>query len=301
VVLQEELVGQAKKLLRSVPRENILGEPVGRNTAPCCVYAASQIAKRDPHAKLVFLPADQYIAPKSLFLKTLKTAFEIVDDRPVLLGMKPKVPHTGYGYLEVSRKKRKIRGISYFTVTRFHEKPNQSLARQFIRKGNFLWNGGTFVWRLDAFRRAIRKHFPRLHPAFHELAPFPGGTGRKPARARIYKRLPSISIDYAVMEKMKNVHCLLAPFAWSDLGGWLGLAEFWPRDSRSNYSQGKTLFLKAGGNIVKADKRLVVLLGVNDQLVVDTEDALLICPLSQTEEIRDVVRELERQKATHYL
>ena len=288
VVLQSELVNQARKLLRRLPPENILGEPKGQNTAPCSVYAARQIERRDPGAKIIFLPADQFIRPKSLYLKTIRLAFELVDERPVLLAMRPDHPSASYGYLEVRLRRKKINGISLGSVLRFHEKPSAAQARRFLKRGNFFWNGGTFVWRLDAFKEAIRVHLPRIFPVFAK------GTS-------IYRSLPSISLDYGVMEKLRNVHCLEAPFEWSDLGGWVGLAEFWPADSAKNRVQGKALFVKSRGNIVKADERLVALLGVEDLLVVDTRDALLICPQSRTEEIREVVGELERRKASRYL
>jgi mannose-1-phosphate guanylyltransferase len=336
LVIQSELVGAVHKLplLKKIPRENILGEPVGRNTAPCCVWAAAEIGRRDPDAKFVFLPADQSVTPKPLFLKTLKAAFEIVDERPVLLGMRPDSPHTGYGYLEVGRRKRRIHGMTRFTVTRFHEKPILARARRFLKLGNFLWNGGTFVWQLDAFKDAVRKYAPKIYGAWGPLQSLRGGPkGRRstgsasatdgnlragiasasfgtPPRndlKRIYQKLPSISIDYAVMEKMKNVHCLLASFKWSDLGSWEGLAEFWPADKKGNkgdspQKRGQSpIFIRARRNLVRAGRRLIALLGVDDLLVVDTPDALLISSRSQTEAIREVVRELERRKATPYL
>ena len=298
IVLQADLVNQAKRLLKRIPKENILGEPIGRNTAPCCVFAAAQISRQDSEAKFVFLPADQHVYPKSLFQKTLKVAFDMVDESPVLLGMRPNAPNTGFGYLEVSRSRKTMRGISYFTVLRFHEKPSLVRAKQFIKRGNFFWNGGTFVWRLDSFRQVIRKYLPRLYAEFDRLGSVNlGRTKLLP----IYRRLPSISLDYGVMEKMRNVHCLLAPFEWSDLGGWAGLTQFWPADSAGNRAQGKVLLVKSRDNVVKANKRLVALLGVENLLVVDTSDALLICPQSRTEEIRDVVRELDRRKANEYL
>jgi len=297
IVLADFLIPQARRLFPRIPKENFLGEPVGRNTAPCCVYAAAQIARRDPAAKVVFLPADQHIRPKSLYLKTLKTAFEIVDEKPVLLGMRPDSPHTGYGYLEVDRKRR-VKGLVAFRVKRFREKPGLREARRFLRQGNFLWNGGTFIWRLDAFKEAVRRYAPKIYGAWDKLVPS--------ALRKIYPRLPSISLDYAVMEKMKNVHALLAPFEWKDLGGWAGVAEFWPSDKKGNrifLKKGTVpfLFIRSERNIVKSNERLVALVGVQDLVVVDTEDALLISPRREAERIRDIVRELEKRKAFQYL
>lgn len=297
IVLQESLVKDARRLLPRIPKKNFLGEPVGRNTAPCCVYAASQIERRDPEAKLVFLPADQLIEPVSLFLKTLRAGLDLVDEKPVLIGIQPDSPHTGYGYLEVDQKK-KTNGLWSFRVRRFQEKPSLSEARRFLKKGNFFWNGGIFIWRLDAFRQAIRKHFHRLYPAFQTLEM---GLPKRPGLARLYNSLPSISIDYAVMERMKNVHCLLAPFELKDLGGWEGISKLWSSDREKNRTHGNVLFVKSRGNIVKSNRRLVALVGAEDLVVVDTEDALLVCHRSKAEEIRDVVIELEKRKAHKYL
>lgn len=301
LVLQDELAREARRLLPRIPRENILGEPIGKNTAPCTVYAAAHIRARDPEAKFAFLPADQLIRPRGLFVQCLKTAFEIVDDRPVLFGIQPRWPAPSYGYLEVGGKSSTKGKISVFTITRFHEKPSLAKAKKFLRKGNFLWNGGMFIWRLDAFKKAVRTHAPKLYPAFEKLSSLPKGGANKRQIAQVYARVPSISIDYAIMEKMKNVHCLLAPLEWSDLGGWIGLSEFWPSDRNQNRIQGKPLLIKARGNIVKGSKRLIALLGVENFLVVDTPDALLICPRSEAEHIREVVHELERRKAYLYL
>ncbi len=297
IVLQQELVKEAARLLPRIPRKNILGEPVGRNTAPCAVYAASQIARRDRNARIIFLPADHEIQPKSLFLKAVSTALEAADERPVLFGIRPRGANPAYGYLEVSGKRSRRNGIPFFTIRRFHEKPSPGKARGFLKRGNFFWNSGMFAWRLDAFKAAVRTHLPKLYPAFRPL----GRKSGKKALARIYRALPSVSLDYGILEKMKNVHCLLAPFDWSDLGGWAAIAEFWSSDSKKNRIRGDVLLLESEGNIVKANERLVALLGVKDFIVVDTPDALLVCPRSKAEAIRDVVRALEKRKAFAYL
>lgn len=299
IVLQESLVKKARHLFPKIPARNFLGEPAGRNTAPCCVFAASQIARRDPDAKLVFLPADQIIRPHSLFIKTLKAAFQIVDDRPVLLGFKPHFPHTGYGYLELGGHGRKTGGISQLTVRRFHEKPGLAQAKMFLKKGNFLWNGGTFVWRADSFKKAVQKHAPKLYQKWNVLASVAPEKKHTHAMHKTYFALPSISIDYAVMEKMKNVHCLLAPFRWSDVGSWVGLSEFWPEDKQGNRTRGNILLLDSEKNIVQSRHRLIALLGVKEMVVVDTPDAILVCPVSKVEEIRRVVNALEKKREHH--
>lgn len=294
LVIQRELVAPARRLFPKIPRENFLGEPVGRNTAPCCAWAASQIAARDPAAKIIFLPSDQFIRPQSIYLKTLRVALDLADDRPVLLGFRPTSPHPGYGYLEVDRRGRRVGKISIFKVRRFHEKPSLATARKFLRRGNFFWNGGTFVWRLDAFERAIRKYLPGVYRVWGKLADV--GAARS-----IYETLPSISLDYGVMEKLKEAQCLVAPFEWRDLGSWEGAAELWSTDSGKNRARGDVLLLASRDNIIHADRRLVALLGVRNLVVVDSSDALLICPRDRAEEVRQVVRELERRKMRRYL
>jgi mannose-1-phosphate guanylyltransferase len=297
VVLQQELVGPARRLLPRIPRENILGEPRGCNTAPCAVYAASQIERRDPDARLIFLPADHEIRPRTLFLKAVAAALESVDERPVLFGIRPRWANPAYGYLEVKGKRTLRNGVPFFTIRRFREKPSSAKARRFLKRGNFYWNSGMFAWRIDAFKQAVRQHLPRLYPAFRKL----GGKTGKRSLARIYKAFPSVSLDYGILEKMRQVHCLLAPFDWNDLGGWPSIAEYWPSDSQKNRLRGDVLALESKGNIVKANERLIALLGVEGLIVIDTSDALLICPRSKSEEIRSVVKALEKRKAFAYL
>lgn len=301
IVLQADLVSKAKRLLSRIPLENILGEPLVRNTAACCVYAASQIAERDPQARFVFIPSDQEIQPRPLYRASLKTALALADDRPVLLGFQPTFPNPSYGYLEVGPARKIGSGLALHTVHRFHEKPSLSRARQFLKRGNFLWNGGTFAWRMDAFKQAVQKYLPGLYPAFQKLAPFPGGSHDRRALARIYAELPKVSLDYGVMEKMRNVHCLRSALEWKDLGGWPGVSEFWPEDGQKNRVEGNAVLIRSRRNLVKSKDRLVALLGVDDLVVVDTPDALLICPRSETEQIREVVRELEKKKGRKHL
>ena len=151
------------------------------------------------------------------------------------------------------------------------------------------------MWRLDAFKKAVKKYLPRIYSAF---CPVPSSPS---ALRRVYARLPAVSLDYGIMEKLKNCHSLPASFAWSDLGGWPALAKFWPTDSRKNRIQGKTLLIGARRNIVKANERLVVLVGVQDLVVVETADALLVCHQKEAEGIRQVVAELEKRKAWRHL
>lgn len=299
IVIQDSLVKDARRLLRNIPRENFLGEPVQKNTAPCCVWAAAWISRRDPDAKIIFLPADQYIPQKPLYQKTIKTAFQIVDEKPVLLGMQPDRPHTGYGYLELDAQKKTKNGFAQFRVKRFREKPNLSQAQRFLKQGNFLWNGGTFIWRLDAFKKAVQQYAPKIYRSWKKLAKL-GARHAVPLR-RVYRSFPSISLDYAVMEKMKNVHCLKVPFGWKDVGSWESLADFWKSDSKGNRSQGKNLFIRSEGNIVKAGNRFIALLGAKDLIIVDTPDALLVSSRAESEKIRDIVQALEKQKAKKYL
>jgi mannose-1-phosphate guanylyltransferase len=221
----------------------------------------------------------------------------MADERPVLFGIRPRWPNPAYGYLEVKGKRRTTHGLSLFTIRRFHEKPSPEKARGFLKRGNLFWNSGIFAWRLDAFKRAVRVHLPKLYPAFETLGRNSGGK----KLARIYRTFPSVSLDYGILEKMADVHCLAAPFDWSDLGGWPSISEFWPSDSKKNRTWGDVLLLESEGNIVKATERLVALLGVKDLIVVDTPDALLVCPRERAEEIRSVVEALEKRKAFAYL
>jgi mannose-1-phosphate guanylyltransferase len=299
VVTNQAYVPQVRKLCK-VPSSQIIGEPVGRNTAPCTILAAALIAKKDPEAILDILPSDHRIGKEPLFRASLQAASEIAarEGLPVTFGMKPTQAHTGYGYLEMDEPFTKHKKFQFYRLKRFHEKPNQDKAEHFLKAGNFLWNSGMFVWRADKLLEAAKKFLPEAYNLSLKMS---SGNFQKQLK-RDYSKMPNISIDYALMEKLTGqILTLPIDLDWHDLGGWPAFSELWQMDAKKNVIQGNALVLEGSGNIVKAGKKLVATLGVHDLVIVDTDDALLICPKEQSESIRKIVAALKEKKLERYL
>lgn len=298
VVTQKSYAQRTAKLGR-IPQSQIIGEPVGRNTAPCVILAAAMILKKDPHAVLAILPSDHQIGKPKEFCKILDIAAEAAKKYgdPVTFGMHPSSPHTGYGYLEMDSRVETRKGVEIYRLRQFHEKPSQEKAGKFLRAGNFLWNGGIFIWSAAALWKAAQKYLPEAAILAEKIANSPQ---KLPA---LYPKMPEISIDYGLMEKMKGkILTIPANVEWCDLGGWKAFQDLLPADAKGNILKGgKVLAVDSHGNFVKAGKRLIALLGVKDLVVVDSEDALLICSKDQTESIRKIVADLKNKKMTQYL
>ncbi len=298
IFCQEDKVARIRRMLPSIPAAQIIGEPAGRNTAPCAAVAAAMVARRDAKGVLALLPADHRIGREGVFRRELREAAKKAAETgwPVTFGIRPAYPHTGYGYLELNRKRASSRE-RFYPLKRFHEKPDARTAVRYYRSGNFLWNSGMFVWKAAALLDVCLRELP----AVHRLAQAIAQSARPEMRPRFLK-MPSVSLDYGLMEKLKNrIWTLPAGFDWSDVGGWQALAKLGKRDRQGNIVEGKAVLVDAGGNLVRNRHRLVALIGVRDLAVIDTPDALLICPLEKAEAVRSITSELERKEWNHYL
>lgn len=300
VVTQKQNVQTVCHLLK-LPSSQVIGEPVGRNTAPCAALAAALILKKDPDAVLALLPSDHFIEKMEIFRKALRLAACTANHEgaPVTFGITPTFPHTGYGYLELE-KKYTVRDLnSVFRLKSFHEKPSLAKARTFVSSKRFLWNSGIFIWRADRLLESVRRFLPEAHRLIRKIT-----AGNTAAQiARYYASLPNVSIDYGLMEKLSGkIFAISVEIGWYDLGGWQAFWKLWPKDSQGNVLQGKTILIESRNNVVRSSsKKLVALLGVNDFVVVDTPDALLVCPKTEAENIRDLVRKLKERNLEKYL
>jgi mannose-1-phosphate guanylyltransferase len=274
--------------LPELPRGNILVEPVGRNTAPCIGWATRAILARDSDAAVAVLPADHFIADVPGFVRQLNLAIAHAGDYRtiVLLGLVPTAPETGYGYI---RRGASV-GDQVYAVARFVEKPDRKTAEGYLAEGGYLWNSGMFVFSASAMDRAIREHLPELATGLDAL-------GADPTRlSELYPALPSISIDYGVMERARDVRVLPANFPWSDVGSWDAAKEVFPADALGNVVRGDALLVDSRGSLVDAQGgRFVALVGVHDLIVVDTKDALLVVPRGRSQEVKKVVDHLQEK------
>ena len=298
-VTQKDNKSLVQRLLQ-LPRQQVIGEPVGRNTAPCMILAAFEISRRDPDAVIALLPSDHRIADPVRFRKALKAAFRSARSTgmPVTFGIRPTEPHTGYGYLEMGVEDHRIGEFTIRRLKAFHEKPSKEKAERFLKSGRFLWNSGMFVWRADSLLDAAREHLPEAFLIAREIS----ADRSLKAMNRLFPKMPNVSIDYGLMEKLKGrILTMPADFGWSDVGSWNALAQLLPADSSGNSAPAGTVFIRSSGNFVKSTGKLVALVGIQNAVVVETPDALLICSKSETESIREAVNALEQSGRRSFL
>ena len=269
-----------------VRASQILWEPKGKNTAPAIGWAAERIHARDPRAVMVVLPSDHLIQNARAFLNALDKAVRLArQDQLVTFGIVPTRPETGYGYL----KTKKAGGI--LRVERFIEKPDLARAKQFVKNGAYLWNSGMFVWKTETILEAFRKYLPSVYASLREPI------GARGNMLKAWPKLPAISIDYGILEKAKNVAAIAADIGWSDLGSWESLAEILPKDKTGNSLKGNVTALDCRNTLVWANERLVAAVGVQDMIVIDTPDALLVCPKHRSQDVKKLVEMLKRRDA----
>lgn len=300
VVTHQQYVHLVSEQLPQLPPANMLAEPMARNTAACIAYALYRILPADPQAVVAVCPADHAISNEEEYVNVITKALQVGYDKQsvVTLGIEPTRPDTGYGYIQYLD----TPGPDYWRVKLFTEKPNLEMAQTFLSSGDFVWNSGMFFFSAAVMKRELRTFLPDLVELFDSIQDQLGTVAEAKAIEKIYARCPSISIDYAVMEKAEEVYMLRGNFGWSDLGTWASLYEMLPKDDRRNVLSGEIIPYEADGNMVyTTDGKLVILKGVKNLIVVETEDALLICPKDQEQEIRDVVQDLKNGKREQYL
>jgi mannose-1-phosphate guanylyltransferase len=286
--------------LPAVPRAHLLAEPVARNTAAPIGWAAATIARSDPDAILVVLPADHYIADEPGFRAVLSRAIRAAEEGWIAtVGITPSRPETGYGYIEVGAPL--FDGVSQ--VARFIEKPDRDRARAFVDGGKHLWNGGMFVFRARVMKDAIARHLPALAAGLDCIDTGAAAGDEARALAEVFPAMPSISIDHGVMEKADRIAVVPGSFGWNDIGSWEVAWELAERDAAGNALPAGSVAVDATGVLVKdlttsGAKRRYAVVGVRDLVVVETDDAVLIIPRERAQDVRAVVDELQRRGET---
>jgi len=289
--------------LPEIPPENILIEPVGRNTAPCIGLAALHILRRVPDAVMLVLPSDHRIGDESAFRKVLQEAVVEVDrgNPLVTIGIRTtERPETGYGYIEKGDPLPNRGDAGTSGVRAIREKPSREQAAEFIRRGD-LWNSGMFVWKASTIMNAIERFLPDLHRGLLQIREALGTDREEGVVESIYAGLKSVSIDYGVMEKAKNVLVVPGAFDWSDLGSWDALWEVSEKDENGNVVRGEFIAIDAADSLIQSAGKLVALVGVKDLLVVETKDVLLVCRRGRSQDVRKIVETLEKKGPASYL
>lgn len=278
-----------------ISKNQVVGEPMGRNTAPCAIWAALRILKKDPGAVIAILPSDHFIGKPKDFVRALKTAYEVARQtgQPVTLGIQPDSPHTGYGYLEMQKQEMSRDGFKVYRLKQFHEKPDAKKAAAYLKSGKYLWNAGIFIWKASALVECAEKYLPESVKILRQIVD-QKIQGKK--LAQYFSRVQSISIDYGLMEPLRGkILTIPVSVGWNDVGSWSTLAKLLPEDRDQNVYQGNIVSVRSRGNFVKASGKPIALVGVQNMVVVDAGDVLLVCPKSETESIRDLVAELQKR------
>lgn len=288
-----------RSLLKALPAGNVLVEPAARNTAPAIGLATLHVAARDPAGIVVVLPSDHHVANVPGFQEILREAAEVAQSgQLVTLGIQPSRPETGYGYIKVGAP---LPGKGH-KVAAFVEKPDEATARKYLKGGNYLWNGGIFIFRADVMLEAISAHMPELARGLDTLRGALKGKAYPKTLAKVFPQLPSTSIDYGVMEKAKDIAVLPAEFGWSDVGSFEALPEVRPQDARGNVVSGAgAMVIDCQGCVVLGSDRPIAAVGLTDMVVVDSGDAILVVPKKQSQDVRKAVEALRARKADRFL
>ena len=302
IVTSPPLKEAIQNILPDFKDEQFILEPMGRNTAPAIGLSAINLARRDSEATMVVLPADHRIPDRDPFDNAIRAAVEVVSKQEVLttIGIHPTRPETGYGYIQIDTKKPQI-APDVFRVKTFAEKPNLSTAKLFLESGDFLWNSGIFIWRVSTILEQFTEFLPDLHSALNEIADALDTPEANKVIERVYNSLRGISIDYGVMEKAADVCVVKGGFHWSDVGSWEEVWRLCDKDEKGNALLGDHLAIHSTNNLVDGRDKFYVLLGVKDLIIVETEDAVLICPRKKTQQVREIVDELAKGNHKRYL
>ena len=293
----QHLVDATLACLPGFKREQLLVEPVARNTAPCLAWAAATVARHDPNAIVMALPADQHITDDTEFRSVLRRAVtSAASGVMTTVGIRPTHPETGYGYIEAGE----AASEEALHVHRFVEKPDRAGAEQFLAAGNFYWNAGMFFFRASDMVQAVQTHLPSLASGIAELDAAAANGREDEIIEKVFNELPSVSIDHGVMEHMNALAVVPGDFGWSDVGSWLSASELALRDDDGNSAPEHALFIDAKNNHVvdlraSDTERVIALVGCNDLVVVETDDATLIVPRERSQEVREVVAMLKAQ------
>ena len=307
IITSEVLRDAIAQALPSLPPENIIAEPAKRNTAPCLALAAAVIRQRDSDALMAVLAADHFIGDADAFRADVAKALAYAEsnDALVTMGIPPTRPETGYGYIQILRETRNEDKHAVHRVEQFREKPSQELAREFLASGNYLWNSGMFFWRVSMLEAAMKLTLPDVGNAIGVLAPDALATTADITRARaVFASLPDISIDFGVMERAKNVAVVPASFPWDDVGSWDSLDRMQKHDSFDNVVQGNVEMIDTAGSIIcnaNARPHIVATLGLDDIVVVATDDATLVCSKDRAQDVKAIVTALRGKGLTDVL
>jgi mannose-1-phosphate guanylyltransferase len=305
VVTNDSYENLVKEQLPELKKENILCEPSRKNTAPCIAYASYKIHKLNPMANIAVAPSDHLIIKEDTFVKAIKSCFAKTkaDDCLLTIGIRPTRPDTGYGYIQFREPDKKEKDTRIKKVKTFTEKPDLEMAKFFLESGDFLWNSGIFIFSSASIIKAFENHLPEMAAIFEEGNKVYNTNKEKAFLANAYTNCKNISIDYAIMEKADNVFVRTSIIGWSDLGTWGSLYDHIKKDDKGNAIVGKNVMMYQSGNcIVNVSKdKLVVIEGLEDYIVVESDNIILICKKQDEQQIRNFVNDVKVSKGDKFI
>ncbi len=302
VVTSEVYTDVVRRQIPQVPTANIIGEPEGHGTAPCIGLSALYLRRLDREAVMAVLTADHYIEKADELRRALAAAAQVAEEgHLVTLGIEPDRPATGYGYIERAEKLAQVGRHEVYRVEKFTEKPDPATAKAFVESGRYYWNSGMFIWRVSTILREFEKLMPRFYAQLMEIDAALGTAEERAVLERIWPQVEKETIDYGIMEQAEDVAVIPVDIGWSDVGSWATLYELLPADGEGNVVVGQHIGLDTKGCLIHGTRRLVTTIGLEDMIVVDTKDALLVCPRERAQEVRDLVRKLKGSGKEEYL
>lgn len=286
--------------LPELTEEQVLLEPLRRNTAPCLAYAAYKIKTQNPDANLIVAPSDHIILKEEEFVRQIENGLQFVKENDALLtlGIKPNRPETGYGYIQVKKRANFNELTNLYKVKTFTEKPDEQMAKVFVESGEFFWNSGIFIWSLQSLLKAFDTHLQNVSLLFEKGMKLYNTSNEVHFIKKIYSECPAISIDYGIMEKAKNVFVLTADFGWSDLGTWGSLYENKEKDSDGNVISGDNILIYDTKNCIVniSDQKVAVLQGLDGYIVAESNETLMICRKEDEQQIKQFVTDVKIKK-----
>lgn len=308
VTTTRDYAAEVRKEAPRIPKENIIDEPLRRNTALAHGLGALFIQKIDSQAIIINLYADQLIQKENQFRKIELVAAQAagLDDYLVAIGIKPTRIHTGLGHIHAKKAVRKIEAVPVYRLKKFTEKPDYKTAKKFLATGEYYWNAGMYVWSATSFLKALRRHARQTHQALEKIEKALGTKEEKAVIKAAYQKAPDISVDYAVSEKAKNFLMVPADMGWTDIGDWGVIWELSKKDKAGNAviqydDEGGFVGIEAKNNLIQFDDQLIALVGVENLLVVDTDDAILICRKDRPQDVKKMVKLLKKKGREKYL
>lgn len=300
IVTNRDYKGLVQEQLPGIPEENILCEPAGRNTAPCIGLGAIHIAKKYDDAMMLVLPSDHLVKYNAIFLKAMSEACEVAEkgENLVTLGITPDCPETGYGYIKFIPDQ--MEGAAY-RVERFVEKPNLETAKEYVASEQYLWNSGMFIWKTSTILRKLEMYLPKTYAGLQKIADAIGTPEQEQVLEEVFPTFVSESIDYGVMEKADHIYIVTGSFGWDDVGSWLAVGRIKKSNEFGNVVNGNVITVDTKNCIIQGNHKLIAAVGVNNLVVVDTEDALLVCQADSAGDIKKVLENLKVCNRTEYL